>query len=248
MLEVKNLSVEIQDKLILKNLSIMVRANTVHALMGINGSGKSTLAQTLMGHPDYVVKTGRAIFNGKDILGMTPDQRALEGLFLSFQYPSEIQGVTISSFLRMIYNKTHKQNLSPVNFRKVLKEKMDLLEMKEELTQRYLNDGFSGGEKKRMEMLQMLVLEPKLSILDETDSGLDIDALQVVSKAVNHLIKNNGMSVLLITHYARILKYVIPDTVHIMADGAIIRQGDISLAHELEEKGYAHFDRPTNKK
>ncbi len=248
MLEVKNLSVEIQDKLILKNLSIMVRANTVHALMGINGSGKSTLAQTLMGHPDYVVKTGRAIFNGKDILEMTPNERALEGLFLSFQYPSEIQGVTISSFLRMIYNKTHKQNLSPVNFRKVLKEKMDLLEMKDELTQRYLNDGFSGGEKKRMEMLQMLVLEPKLSILDETDSGLDIDALQVVSKAVNHLIKNNGMSLLLITHYTRILKYVVPDTVHIMADGAIIRQGDISLAHELEEKGYAHFDRPTNKK
>jgi len=241
MLEVKNLSVEIQDKLILKNLSIVVRANTVHALMGVNGSGKSTFAQTLMGHPDYVVKSGKATFNGKNILVMTPNERALEGLFLSFQYPSEIQGVTISSFLRMIYNKTHKQNLSPANFRKILKEKMDLLEMKEEIVQRYLNDGFSGGEKKRMEILQMLVLEPKLSILDETDSGLDIDALQVVSKAVNYLVKNNGMSVLLITHYTRVLKYIIPDTVHIMDDGVIVKQGDISIAHELEEKGYAHF-------
>ena len=241
MLEVKNLSVEIQDKLILKNLSIVVRANTVHALMGVNGSGKSTFAQTLMGHPDYVVKSGKATFNGKNILEMSPNERALEGLFLSFQYPSEIQGVTTSSFLRMIYNKTHKQNLSPVNFRKILKEKMDLLEMKEEIVQRYLNDGFSGGEKKRMEILQMLVLEPKLSILDETDSGLDIDALQVVSKAVNYLVKNNGMSVLLITHYTRVLKYIIPDTVHIMDDGVIVKQGDISIAHELEEKGYAHF-------
>lgn len=241
MLKVKNLHVKIDEKEILKGVNLELTKGQVTVLMGQNGSGKSTLAQTLMGHPLYQITSGEVLFNNEDLLEMEPNERALKGLFLSFQYPSEVTGVTISSFLRMIYNKRHSTNLSPAAFRKLLKEKMDLLEMKDDFMSRYLNEGFSGGEKKRMEMLQMLVLEPELAILDETDSGLDIDALKVVSKAVNILKETKGMSVLIITHYTRILQHIEADRVLIMQDGAIVKTGDKSLAHELEEKGYAPF-------
>lgn len=241
MLKVKNLSVKIDSKEILKNLNLELEAGKVYALMGQNGSGKSTLAQTLMGHPQYVVSNGEITFLNQNLLEMDPTQRGLEGMFLSFQYPSEVPGVTIFSYLRMIYNKRHKQNLSPIAFRKLLKDKMQILEIKEDFMNRYLNDGFSGGEKKRMEMLQMLVLEPKLAILDETDSGLDVDALRIVSTAVSTLKEQTGMTVLIITHYTRILQHIQPDVVLVMQDGQIIKQGGKELAHELEQKGYAEF-------
>jgi Fe-S cluster assembly ATP-binding protein len=242
MLEVKNLRVKINEKEILKGLDLKIGENQVHALMGPNGSGKSTLASTLMGHPGYEVASGVALFNNENILEMEANERAEKGLFLSFQYPSEVEGVNIISYLRMIYNKSHDQKLSPIKFREVLKEKMEILDIKEEFINRYLNDGFSGGEKKRMEMLQMLILEPKLAILDETDSGLDVDALKVVSKAVNYLVEKTKMSVVVITHYTRILNYIKPEFVHVLKDGKIIKEGGESLAHEIEVSGYAPFE------
>jgi Fe-S cluster assembly ATP-binding protein len=225
MIEIKNLKVNIGDKEILKGLNLEIGQNQIHAIMGPNGSGKSTLAQTLMGHPGYEVTSGEVTFMNENILEMEPNERAAKGLFLSFQYPSEVEGVNIISYLRMIYNHSHSVKLSPIKFREVLKEKMIILDIKEEFLNRYLNDGFSGGEKKRMEMLQMLVLEPKLAILDETDSGLDVDALKVVSQAVNYLAEKNGMSAIVITHYTRILNYIKPEFVHILKDGKIIKQG-----------------------
>ena len=242
MLEIKNLRVKINEKEILKGLDLKIGENQVHALMGPNGSGKSTLASTLMGHPGYEVVSGVAIFNNENILEMEANERAEKGLFLSFQYPSEVEGVNITSYLRMIYNKSHEQKLSPIKFREVLKEKMEILDIKEDFINRYLNDGFSGGEKKRMEMLQMLILEPKLAILDETDSGLDVDALKVVSKAVNYLVEKTHMSVVVITHYTRILNYIKPEFVHVLKDGKIIKEGGESLAHEIEVSGYAPFE------
>ncbi len=242
MLEIKNLRVKINEKEILKGLDLKIGENQIHALMGPNGSGKSTLASTLMGHPGYEVVSGAAIFNNENILEMEANERAEKGLFLSFQYPSEVEGVNITSYLRMIYNKSHEQKLSPIKFREVLKEKMEILDIKEDFINRYLNDGFSGGEKKRMEMLQMLILEPKLAILDETDSGLDVDALKVVSKAVNYLVEKTQMSVVVITHYTRILNYIKPEFVHILKDGKIIKEGGESLAHEIEVSGYAPFE------
>jgi Fe-S cluster assembly ATP-binding protein len=242
MLEIKNLRVKINEKEILKGLDLKIGDNQVHALMGPNGSGKSPLASTLMGHPGYEVVSGAAIFNNENILEMEANERAEKGLFLSFQYPSEVEGVNITSYLRMIYNKSHEQKLSPIKFREVLKEKMEILDIKEEFINRYLNDGFSGGEKKRMEMLQMLILEPKLAILDETDSGLDVDALKVVSKAVNYLVEKTQMSVVVITHYTRILNYIKPEFVHVLKDGKIIKEGGESLAHEIEVSGYAPFE------
>ena len=191
--------------------------------------------------PVYTITNGEASFDGKNLLDLEPNARAKEGLFLSFQYPSEVPGVNILSYLRLIYNNKHDQKLSPIAFKKYIKEKLDLLDIKEDFLTRYLNDGFSGGEKKRMEMLQMLVLEPKLSILDEIDSGLDVDAMKLVSTAVNYLVKEKGMSVLIITHYTRILNYIQPDKVHIMQDGVIVKTGDKSLAHQLEEMGFAQF-------
>lgn len=241
MLKVNNLHINIGDKEIVKNLSLELTSGKVYALMGQNGSGKSTLAQTLMGHPAYTITSGTATLGGKNLLEMEPNSRALLGLFLSFQYPSEVTGVNIASYLRLIYNKKHNQKLSPVAFRKLLKEKMNILEIKEDIMNRYLNEGFSGGEKKRMEMLQMLVLEPSVAILDETDSGLDIDALKIVANAVKYLKEKVGTTFLIITHYTRILNYIEPDTVFIMRDGQIVKTGDKSLAHELEAKGYASY-------
>lgn len=246
MLEVANLKVKIDDKEILKGLSLNIGVGEIHVLMGPNGSGKSTLAQVLMGNPSYTVFGGTALFEKADLLKLKPNERAKKGLFLSFQYPSEIEGVTISNYLRLIYNNSratgsHNEKLSPIAFRKILKDKMELLDIDQEFLKRYLNEGFSGGEKKKMEMLQMLVLEPKLAILDEVDSGLDIDALKLVSKAVNSLYEKHKMSVLVITHYTRILNYIEPNFVHVMQNGAIIKSGSKELADELEETGYAPF-------
>ncbi len=237
-----NTTVDPENK-ILKGLEITINQGEIHALMGPNGSGKSTLAQTLMGNPQYSISQGSITIDGCDLLKMSPQQRAGAGIFLSFQHPSEIQGVPVSNYLRMIYNKSHQTTLSPVAFRKILKDKLALLNMNENVLERYLNEGFSGGEKKKMEMLQMLVLEPKLVILDEVDSGLDIDALKIVSEAVNYLHQKNNTSILLITHYARILNHVTPEFVHVMQDGVIIESGTKDLAYALEKKGYSHDEK-----
>jgi Fe-S cluster assembly ATP-binding protein len=237
MFNIKDLKVNVGEIEILKGVNLEVEDGSTTVLMGPNGSGKSTLAQAIMGHPFYEVN-GTAFLNETNILELDANLRSEAGIFLSFQYPSEVPGVNVANYLRMIFNLHHKQNLSPVKFRTLLKEKMEFLEMSDDFTNRFLNEGFSGGEKKRMEMLQLLVIEPKLAILDETDSGLDVDALKLVGKTVNYLKEKNNMSVLLITHYTRILRYIHADKVYIMQDGHIIRSGDASLAHELEEKGF----------
>jgi len=244
MLRIKNLEVSTKDntdaKKIIKGVDLELEKGKIHVLMGPNGSGKSTLANALMGHPGFSVDKGDVLFEEESLLDLEPHERAKKGTFLSFQYPVEIPGVSISSYLRMIYNKKSGENLSPAKFRALVKEKMALLDMDESILDRYLNDGFSGGEKKRMEILQMLVLEPKLAILDETDSGLDIDAIKVVSSAINKIYGSSDMTILLITHYTRILRYIKPDKVFVMQDGKITRSGGRELAHKLEESGYAH--------
>jgi Fe-S cluster assembly ATP-binding protein len=240
-LKLQNFQVSVDEKEILKGVDLELSQGKVHVLMGPNGSGKSTLAQALMGHPLYKVTDGDVSLDGKNLLDMDVTERALQGVFLSFQYPSSAEGVSVFSFLRMIYNKKHGQNVTPASFKKILKEKLDLLGIDEDFMGRNLNEGFSGGEKKRMEMLQMLILEPKLAIIDEVDSGLDIDALKIVANAVNYLKEKTGCPVLLITHYTRILQYIEPDYVHILQDGVVVRSGAKDLAHELEEKGYAPF-------
>lgn len=236
-LEIKNLHVQIDDKPILKGLNLTLKSGEIHALMGPNGSGKTTLSFTLMGHPRYRVTEGEVFLNGQNILAMPADERARAGLFLAFQYPSEVPGVTVANFLRTAVNSARGKNLSAWDFFELLQEKMNLLEMDESFAKRYLNEGFSGGEKKRNEMLQMLLLEPRFAILDETDSGLDIDALKVVSKGVNAM-RGPDFGALVITHYNRILRYVEPDVVHVMMDGRIVRTGGKELSLELEEKGY----------
>jgi len=241
LLKIADLKAHIDDKEILKGVNLEVLQGKTHALMGKNGSGKSTLAQVLMGNPTYEVSEGTVFLEGSSLLELEPEERAHLGVFLSFQYPSEVTGVNVGSYLRLIYNKSHEKPLSPIKFREYIKDKLELLNIKDDFLTRYLNDGFSGGEKKRMEMLQMLILEPKLAILDEVDSGLDVDAVKIVSKAVNYLKEKNGMTVLIITHYTRILKYIEPDYVHIMSEGLIVNTGTKELAHELEEKGYAHI-------
>lgn len=238
-LEIKDLRVSIEGSEILKGLNLTVRGGEVHALMGPNGSGKSTLANTLMGHPRYDVEDGQVLIDGEDILEMEPDERAKKGLFLAFQYPVEIPGVTVANFLRSAYNALHgdTEPLSVLEFHQLLQKHMKELEMDEEFAGRYLNEGFSGGEKKRHEILQMALLKPRFAIMDETDSGLDIDALKIVSEGVNRQ-RSDNLGVLVITHYQRILEYLKPDYVHIMMDGRIVRSGGPELARELEEKGY----------
>jgi Fe-S cluster assembly ATP-binding protein len=242
-LEIRNLHVNVEDQPILKGVNLIVQQGEVHALMGPNGSGKSTLSNTIMGHPAYEVIGGQIIFDGVDILGLEPDERARLGLFLAFQYPVAIPGVTVANFLRNAIN-AHIKAGEPENkgipipaFRKLMVEKMDMLEMDHGFAGRYLNDGFSGGEKKRAEILQMAVLEPKIAILDETDSGLDIDALRIVSEGVNRLSGPN-LGILVITHYQRILNYIKPQFVHIMLDGQIVESAGPDLALQLEERGY----------
>ena len=242
-LEIRNLHVNVEGKPILKGVNLVVKQGETHALMGPNGSGKSTLAYTLMGHPSYEVTGGEIVFDGKDMLEMEADARSRAGLFLAFQYPVVISGVTLANFLRQAVN-ARREDTNPDDkgmpipeFRRMLKEKMDFLQMSHDFAGRYLNDGFSGGEKKRAEILQMAVLEPKIAVLDETDSGLDIDALRIVSEGVNKLSGPN-MGSLIITHYQRILNYVKPEFVHIMLNGQIAESGGPELALHLEEAGY----------
>lgn len=242
-LDIRNLHVSVEGKEILKGVNLVVKQGEVHALMGPNGTGKSTLAYTLMGHPGYEVTAGEVYFKGKNILELEPDERAHMGLFLAFQYPVSIPGVSVANFLRTALNALRKakdpedKGISIPEFRKLLKEKMDLLKMESTFATRYLNEGFSGGEKKRAEVLQMAVLQPEIAIMDETDSGLDIDALRIVSEGVNAL-KGPNLGVLIITHYQRILNYIQPDYVHIMLDGRIVETGGADLALHLEEHGY----------
>jgi Fe-S cluster assembly ATP-binding protein len=236
-LEIRGLHASVEGKEILKGIDLSVRQGEVHALMGPNGSGKSTLANVLMGRPGYVLTEGQVQFRGQDITGLRTDQRAQLGLFLAFQYPTEIPGVSVVNFLRSAYTAVKAEQISALAFRKRLKEKMDVLGVDDEMVRRYVNQGFSGGEKKKNEILQLAVLEPDIAILDETDSGLDIDSLKAVATGVQQLI-GPDLGVLLITHYQRILNYITPDKIHVMMDGRIVLSGGPELAHELEQKGY----------
>ncbi|HYG70694.1 MAG TPA: Fe-S cluster assembly ATPase SufC [Actinomycetota bacterium] len=237
MLEIRGLEASVEGKPILKGIDLVVRQGETHAMMGPNGSGKSTLANVLMGRPGYVVTAGQVRFKGEDITGLTADQRAQRGLFLAMQYPVEIPGVSVVNFLRTAYKNVKGVEINALAFRKHLKEKMNLLGVEDAMVQRYVNQGFSGGEKKKNEVLQLAVLEPQIAVLDETDSGLDIDSLKAVATGVAQLI-GPTLGVLLITHYQRILNYITPDHVHVMMNGRIVRSGGRELAHELEEKGY----------
>jgi Fe-S cluster assembly ATP-binding protein len=237
MLKIENLRVEIDGQEIIKGLDLEVGRGEIHAIMGPNGSGKSTLANVLMGHPRYEIIDGSVTFEGEDVLELEPDERAKMGLFLAFQYPSEVPGVSVANFLRTAVNSVREEELSPMEMYRLLQEKMAIMQMDPKFAERYLNEGFSGGEKKRNEILQMLMLEPKLAIMDETDSGLDIDALQVVAKGVNEM-RGPEFSAVVITHYQRILRYIEPDRVHVMLDGRIVTSGGKGLAEALEEKGY----------
>jgi Fe-S cluster assembly ATP-binding protein len=237
MLKIENLRVEIDGQEILKGLDLEVGIGEIHAIMGPNGSGKSTLANVLMGHPRYEITDGSVIFEGEDVLELEPDERAKMGLFLAFQYPSEVPGVSVANFLRTAVNSVREEELSTMEMYRLLQEKMAIMQMDPKFAERYLNEGFSGGEKKRNEILQMLMLEPKLAIMDETDSGLDIDALQVVARGVNEM-RGPEFTAVVITHYQRILRYIEPDRVHVMLDGRIVTSGGKELAEALEEKGY----------
>jgi Fe-S cluster assembly ATP-binding protein len=240
-LRIHNLYAQVEDKEILKGIDLMVEPAKVHALMGPNGSGKSTLAFSLTGHPKYKITQGTATLDGQDLLSLSPDKRARAGLFLSFQYPAAIPGVKVANFLHAARNAVRPGSLAPAKFRQLLLEKMDGLDMDPSFLGRYLNDGFSGGEKKRLEMLQLAVLAPKYAILDETDSGLDIDALRSVGNGVNALLESEegqNTGLLIITHYPRILQYITPDVVHVMIDGRIVKTGGPELANRVESEGY----------
>ncbi len=245
MLEIRNLHSKVEGNEILHGIDLTVRAGEVHAIMGPNGSGKSTLAKVLAGREGYEVTEGEVLYEGKDLLGMLPELRACEGIFLGFQYPVEIPGVSNMYFLKAALNAIRKyrgqEELDAMEFLELARGKMKLVEMDESLINRAVNEGFSGGEKKRNEIFQMAVLEPKLAILDETDSGLDIDALKVVAKGVNAL-RGEDRAVILVTHYQRLLNYIVPDRVHVLLDGQIVRSGGKELALELEEKGYGWLE------
>lgn len=246
-LEIKNLHANAENKEILKGLTLTVRSGEIHTIMGPNGSGKSTLCNVLLGHPKYKITKGEILFDKENINELSPDKRAQLGLFLGFQYPREIPGVTFSNFLRTCLNAINKgknpgaKPIGVMDFNKTLEEKMKFLDMPAEFRTRGVNEGFSGGEKKRAEILQLMTLNPNIAILDETDSGLDVDALKIVSKGINQARKDSGCGVLLITHYQRLLNYVKPDFVHIMSKGTIVKSGDHKLAHEIEDKGYESF-------
>ncbi len=248
-LEIKNLNVSIENQPILTGVNLVIPQGEVHAIMGPNATGKSTLAYTLMGHPKYTITEGQIILDGKDIMDLSTEDRSKAGIFLAFQYPVAIPGVTVANFIRTAMN-SHRKAKDPqdkgipiLEFRKQLIEKMNLLEMDPAMAGRYLNDGFSGGEKKRVEILQMAMLEPQIAILDETDSGLDIDALRIVSEGINNL-RNHNLGILVITHYQRMLNYLKPDVVHVMADGKILLSGGPELALRLESEGYEWIKSP----
>ncbi len=236
-LEIEDLHVTVNDRPVLKGIDLVIRGGEVHSLMGPNGSGKTTLSFALMGHPRYKIEKGAIRLDGRDLTGLPADERARAGLFLAFQYPLAIPGVTVANFLRQAVNSIRGEKVNVLDFHKELREKMAFLEMNDAFAKRYLNDGFSGGEKKRMETLQMLMLKPRFAILDETDSGLDVDALKVVCRGVNAM-RGPSFGTLVITHYNRMLDYIEPDHVHVIVDGRIVRSGDRSLAEEIEEKGY----------
>jgi Fe-S cluster assembly ATP-binding protein len=236
-LEIRGLHATVEGKEILKGIDLTVRQGETHALMGPNGSGKSTLANVLLGRPGYVVTAGEVRFKDEDILKLTPDRRAQLGLFLAFQYPTEVPGVSVVNFLRTAYKATKGEEISALAFRKHMKEKMNLLDVDDSMVSRYVNQGFSGGEKKKNEVLQLAVLEPEMAILDETDSGLDIDSLKAVAGGLDKL-RGPGIGMLVITHYQRILNYITPDHVHVMMGGRIVQSGGPELAQELEAKGY----------
>lgn len=241
MLTVSNLHAGIEGKEILRGLNLQINPGEIHAIMGPNGAGKSTLASVLVGKPDYEVTQGSVVFEGKDLLDMSPEERAGEGIFLSFQYPIEIPGLSTTNFMKTSVNEIRKyrgqDEIDAVSFLKKMKEKMALVDIDQSMLSRSLNEGFSGGEKKRNEIFQMAMLEPKLAILDETDSGLDIDAIRIVANGVNKL-RTAENATLIITHYQRLLEYIIPDFVHVLYNGQIVRSGTKELAYELEEKGY----------
>lgn len=241
MLSVKNLQASIQGSQILKGLDLEVKPGEIHAIMGPNGSGKSTLASVLAGREDYEVEGGQAIFDNQNLMEMEPEERARAGLFLAFQYPVEIPGVTMTNFMRQSVNEIRKaqgkEEIKSADFLKLMREKAKMVGIDEKMMKRAVNEGFSGGEKKRNEILQMALMEPKLSIMDETDSGLDIDALKVVANGVNEL-SNDDNAFVIITHYQRLLNHIVPDYVHVLYDGKVVKTGDSQLAYELEEKGY----------
>ena len=241
MLEIRNLHAAIDGNEILKGINLTVNKGEIHAIMGPNGSGKSTLAKVLAGHPDYEVTQGEVLFEGRNLLDLSPDERAREGVFMAFQYPIEVPGVSNAQFLRLAYNEKQKhlgrEELDPLEFKDLLKQRAKVVEMDASFMTRSVNEGFSGGEKKRNEILQMAVLEPKLSILDETDSGLDIDALRIVAGGVNQL-QSPDNAIIVVTHYQRLLNYIVPHFVHVLANGRIAREGGKELALELEARGY----------
>jgi Fe-S cluster assembly ATP-binding protein len=241
MLQIRDLHASVNGNEILKGINLTINKGEVHAIMGPNGSGKSTLAKVLAGHPAYEVTAGEVLFDGKNLLEMAPDERAREGVFMAFQYPVEVPGVSNAQFLRLAYNEKQKhlggEELDPLEFKDLLKEKAALVEMDASFMSRSVNEGFSGGEKKRNEILQMAVLDPKLAVLDETDSGLDIDALRIVAEGVNTLHGPDKASIV-VTHYQRLLNYIVPDFVHVLSGGRIVKEGGKELALELEEKGY----------
>tara|TARA_Y100001934_G_C12175341_1_gene688734 strand:- start:256 stop:1002 length:747 start_codon:yes stop_codon:yes gene_type:complete len=245
MLEIKNLHASVEDTKILKGLNLNVNKGEVHAIMGPNGSGKSTLASVIAGRDDYDVTSGKINFMGNDLTDLSPDERARDGIFLAFQYPVEIPGVSTTNFMKTAVNQIRESKgqkpLDAVKFLKLMKEKMKLVNIRQDLLSRSINDGFSGGEKKRNEIFQMAMLDPRLSILDETDSGLDIDALKIVSGGVNKL-KSKENATIVVTHYQRLLDYIVPDYVHVLMDGKIVKSGDKTLALKLEEKGYDWID------
>ena len=241
MLEIKNLHAGIEGREILKGIDLTVNKGEIHAIMGPNGSGKSTLAKVLAGHPQYEVTAGEVLYEGRNLLEMPPDERARAGVFMAFQYPIEVPGVSNAQFLRLAYNEKRKhlgeEELDPLEFKDLLKERAKVVEMEASFMTRSVNEGFSGGEKKRNEILQMAVLQPKLAVLDETDSGLDIDALRVVANGVNQLLTPDN-AIIVVTHYQRLLNYIVPDFVHVLSSGRIVREGGKELALELEERGY----------
>ncbi len=241
MLEIKDLYASVDGAEILKGISLSIKKGEIHAVMGPNGSGKSTLAKILSGHPAYEVTGGEVLFDGKNLLDLDAEERSLAGIFMGFQYPVEVPGVNNAEFLRMAFNarrvKANEEEMDPLDFDELLSEKMKMLGMEKKYKERSLNDGFSGGEKKKNEILQMAILTPKLSILDETDSGLDIDALRIVAEGVNSL-RNENNALILITHYQRLLDYIKPDFVHVLSKGKIVKSGDKALALELESQGY----------
>ena len=250
MLKIKNIHAKIEDKGILKGIDLEIKAGEIHALMGTNGSGKSTLASVITGKEEYEVTEGEILFENEDLEEVSPEERAHKGIFMSFQYPIEIPGITTTNFIKTAINETRKargENDMPAkDMLKMLREKCDLLDIDQKFLSRSINDGFSGGEKKRNEIFQMAMLEPKLAILDETDSGLDIDALKIVANGVNKL-KSQDNAVLVITHYQRLLDYIVPDYVHVLFDGKIVKSGTKDLAHELEKKGYDWIKEEVNK-